>query len=117
MVDFGRQGCNFFSIFVQSLSYKNIGGLKMKKFIAFGLIAMFLLVNMAIFAADKTEKKDDPIVYVKENGKKYHKKNCKIVKEGKIGIKLSEAIKKGYEPCAVCKPPTKPDKKKENKNK
>lgn len=87
----------------------------MKKFIAFGLIVMFLMVNMAIFAADKTEKKDDPTVYVKENGKKYHKKNCQIVKEGKIGIKLSEAIKKGYEPCAVCKPPTTPDKKKENK--
>ncbi len=89
----------------------------MKKFIVFGLIVMFLLVNMAIFAADKTEKKDDPTVYVKEKGKKYHKKNCNIVKEGKIGIKLSEAIKKGYEPCAVCKPPTKPDKKKEDKKK
>jgi uncharacterized protein YxeA len=90
----------------------------MKKFIVFSLIVMFLMVNVAVFAADKTEKKkDDPTVYVKENGKKYHKKNCKIVKEGKIGIKLSEAIEKGYEPCAVCKPPTKPDKKKEEKKK
>ena len=32
-------------------------------------------------------------------------------------MKLSEAIEKGYEPCAVCKPPTKPDKKKEEKKK
>ena len=86
---------------------------------------MFLLVNVAVYGAysspagdkDKDKKKDDPTVYVKEKGKKYHKKNCKIVKEGKIGIKLSEAIEKGYEPCAVCKPPTKPDKKKEDKKK
>ena len=90
----------------------------MKKFIVFSVIIMFLLVNVAVFAADKTEKKkDDPTVYVKENGKKYHKKNCKIVKEGKIGIKLSEAIEKGYEPCAVCKPPAKPDTKEEEKKK
>jgi hypothetical protein len=97
----------------------------MKKFIAFGLIVMFLLVNTAVYGAysspaekkDKDKKKDDPTVYIKEKGKKYHKKNCKIVKEGKIGIKLSEAIKKGYEPCAVCKPPTKPDKKKDSKKK
>ena len=76
------------------------------------------MVNVAVFAADKTEKKkDDPTVYVTEKGTKYHKKNCKIVKEGKTGIKLSEAIEKGYEPCAVCKPPTKPDKKKEEKKK
>jgi hypothetical protein len=87
----------------------------MKKFIVFGLIVMFLLVNVAVFAVDKKDKKDDPTVYVKEKGKKYHKKNCKIVSEGKIGMKLSEAIKKGYEPCAVCKPPTKSDKKKGKK--
>ena len=43
----------------------------------------------------------DPTVYVKENGKKFHKKNCKLV-SGKTGIKLSEAKKKGYEPCKIC---------------
>ncbi len=47
------------------------------------------------------EKVIDPIVYVKENGKKYHKRNCKSV-SGKKGIKLSEALKKGYEPCKIC---------------
>jgi hypothetical protein len=45
-------------------------------------------------------------VYVTENGKKYHKKNCTLVNEGKKGIELSEAKKKGLEPCSVCKPET-----------
>jgi methylphosphotriester-DNA--protein-cysteine methyltransferase len=43
-------------------------------------------------------------VYVTEKGKKYHKKNCSVVSEGKKGKDLSEAIKSGYDPCAVCKP-------------
>ena len=43
----------------------------------------------------------DPTVYVKENGKKFHKRNCKLV-SGKKGIKLSEAKKQAYEPCKVC---------------
>ncbi|MFN3405732.1 MAG: hypothetical protein ACK40G_16670 [Cytophagaceae bacterium] len=41
-------------------------------------------------------------VYVTENGKKYHKKNCSIVKEGKKGTELKEAKANGYEPCKVC---------------
>lgn len=104
----------------------------MKKLFTFTLVVMFLLINVAVYGSGwigdsnaastdttitkkqtksettKNEKKDDPTVYVTKNGKKYHKKNCSIVKEGKTGIKLSEAIKRGLDPCAVCKPPTKP---------
>jgi len=43
-------------------------------------------------------------VYVTDGGKKYHKKNCSVVKEGKKGVELSEAKKQGYTACAVCKP-------------
>ena len=42
-------------------------------------------------------------VYVTETGKKYHAKNCDIVKTGKKGIELSEAKNKGLEPCKSCK--------------
>ena len=50
----------------------------------------------------KNDKKvKDPIVYIRDNGKKFHKRNCKLV-SGKKGIKLSEAIAKGYKPCKVC---------------
>lgn len=44
-------------------------------------------------------------VYVTESGKKYHAKNCDVVKTGKKGLELSEAKKQGYEPCKVCKVP------------
>jgi hypothetical protein len=46
-------------------------------------------------------------VYVTSAGKKYHMKNCTSVKEGKTGIDLAEAKKKGLTPCAVCKPDVK----------
>ena len=77
------------------------------------LFVLSIVVPMAMPAKDtktakakKIVKKSDkviidPIVYIKENGKKFHKRNCKLV-SGKTGIKLSEAKKKGYEPCKVC---------------
>ncbi len=63
----------------------------------------------------KSDKKvKDPTVYIRKKGKKYHKKNCKLVKE-KIGIKLSKAKKEGYEPCKICFPPKKAKDKKDIK--
>jgi hypothetical protein len=53
-----------------------------------------------------TKATDDPTVYVKGGGEKYHNRNCKIVPTGKKGIKLSEALAQGYEPCKICNPPT-----------
>ncbi|MCP4213147.1 MAG: hypothetical protein GY765_00755 [bacterium] len=76
--------------------------------LAFGIDADTKAGTKVVKAAakkDSNAKKVDPTVYVTKAGKKYHKKNCKVVKEGKKGIKLSEAVKKGLTPCAVCKPP------------
>lgn len=69
----------------------------MKKQSIFTFAFLILFSLMAHFASAQT-------VYVTENGKKYHKKNCTLVNEGKKGIELSEAKKKGLEPCGVCKP-------------
>ncbi len=44
------------------------------------------------------------LVYVTDQGKKYHVKTCRL-KHGSKGIPLAEAKRKGYKPCAVCKPP------------
>ena len=57
-------------------------------------------------------------VYVTESGKKYHAKNCSIIKTGKKGIDLAEAKKQGFEPCKSCKSEEEPkaaDKPKEKK--
>ncbi|MEN8222516.1 MAG: hypothetical protein ABFR36_04580 [Acidobacteriota bacterium] len=77
------------------------------------LFVLSIVIPMTVMAKDTTpakvkkvvKKSDetviDPTVYIKENGKKFHKRNCKLV-SGKKGIKLSEATKKGYEPCKIC---------------
>lgn len=40
-----------------------------------------------------------------EMGKRYHKKSCRTIKKRyKVQMKLSEAKKKGYTRCKVCKP-------------
>lgn len=74
-----------------------------KHFIILSLLFLMLISGIA----------SAQTVYVKENGKKYHKKNCSVVSEGKKGMELNEAKKKGYEPCNVCKP----DQKEENNSK
>jgi len=82
--------------------------MKKTTLIVLGLFVLMLMLPQAGMAKDtkKVLKKGekivlDPTVYVKEKGKKYHKRNCRLV-TGKTGIKLSEAKKKGYEPCKVC---------------
>ena len=74
----------------------------MKKLIIFSIVFVFLFGSMAYALGPGDET--DPTVYVKEKGKKYHKKSCKLVAQGKKGINLSEAVSKGYTPCAKCKP-------------
>lgn len=67
--------------------------MKIKTILATTVIALFLFGSQL-----KAQT-----VYVTETGKKYHAKNCDIVKTGKKGIELSEAKKKGLEPCKSCK--------------
>lgn len=63
-----------------------------------------LLIALLAAVAVAGHAYPDPTVYVTENGKKYHVKNCRL-KHGSTGVKLSVAKKKGYTACAVCKPP------------
>ena len=43
-------------------------------------------------------------VYVTKTGTKYHKASCKYLKYSSISLQLSEAKKKDYTACSVCKP-------------
>jgi hypothetical protein len=54
-------------------------------------------------------------VYVTEKGKKYHAKNCDLVKSGKKGMELAAAKKAGFGPCGHCKVEATADKKEEAK--
>ena len=62
-----------------------------------------ILLLLAFFLGISLSKLNAQTVYITENGKKYHAKNCSLVKTGKKGIALKEAIKQGYEPCKLCK--------------
>ncbi|WP_020003352.1 hypothetical protein [Brachyspira innocens] len=64
------------------------------------IIKLFmLLLIMSVTAAAR-----DQIVYITRTGEKYHLEHCSSLRRSKIKITLSEAIKKGYEPCKICKP-------------
>lgn len=67
--------------------------MNIKNIFASGVIALFLF---------GTQLKAQT-VYITENGKKYHAKNCNLAKTGKKGIELADAKKKGLEPCKACK--------------
>ena len=44
------------------------------------------------------------IVYITKTGEKYHRAGCRYLSQSSIPIQRSEAIKKGYTACSVCKP-------------
>ncbi|MEI0492030.1 Ada metal-binding domain-containing protein [Brachyspira intermedia] len=64
------------------------------------IIKLFLLLLIISITASSQEK----IVYITRTGEKYHLEHCSSLRRSKIKITLSEAIKKGYEPCKRCKP-------------
>jgi len=45
------------------------------------------------------------IVYITKTGKKYHRWDCRYLRKSSIPISLTEAKRRGYKPCKVCKPP------------
>ena len=46
----------------------------------------------------------DPLVYITDTGSKYHRADCRTLKDSKIEKHLSEVIG-SYQPCGVCHPP------------
>lgn len=55
-------------------------------------------------AAEITENPDSQTVYITDTGKKYHKNGCRYLDASQHAILLENAVKRGYEPCKVCKP-------------
>lgn len=66
-------------------------------------IAKILSICLVVFllASSKTFSQT---VYVQEQGKKYHMKNCSVAGTGKKGLSIAEAKKAGYTACKICKP-------------
>jgi micrococcal nuclease len=54
------------------------------------------------FAAGQT---GEQIVFVTNSGEKYHQENCSALRRSKNALSLGDAVRSGYEPCGICKPP------------
>ena len=55
--------------------------------------------------AETMTTQNSTIVYITKTGTKYHNAGCKHLRNSKIAIELSEAIKKGYTACEDCNAP------------
>jgi hypothetical protein len=63
--------------------------------------AVVLLATIGIRASESSPQSgtaSDPIVYVTKTGTKYHLDGCRSLRQSKIPMKLSEAVKR-YGPC------------------
>jgi micrococcal nuclease len=66
-------------------------------------IAFLLIVAAGFLAAQAAD--GAATVYVTNSGQKYHQENCRSLRRSKIALSLTDAVKSGYGPCSVCKPP------------
>jgi micrococcal nuclease len=73
-----------------------------KKFTA--LWFFLFLIPAAGFLAAQTAG-GTAVVYVTNSGKKYHLEDCRSLRRSKIALDLADAVKSGYGPCSICKPP------------
>ncbi len=46
----------------------------------------------------------DVTVYITKTGEKYHRDDCRYLRQSKISISKNDAIRQGYTACKVCKP-------------
>jgi micrococcal nuclease len=68
------------------------------------LIAGALILAAAGFLLAQTPE-EGLTVYVTNSGEKYHRENCRSLRRSKIALPLEDAVRSGYGPCSICKPP------------
>lgn len=61
-----------------------------------------LLLSVNIFAFNVNADNLSKIVFITENGSKYHEVQCRYLYNSAIAILVEEAESKGYEKCSVC---------------
>lgn len=54
---------------------------------------------------DQNKKEENIKVYITQNGKKYHRSECRSLKSSRIPIDLQDAKHRGYTVCKICNPP------------
>jgi hypothetical protein len=78
-----------------------------RRYVIVIVIGVFLMLPFRLSARSATpESNAGATVYVTATGKKYHTASCRYIRKGATPMKLKDAVKAGYSPCSVCKPPT-----------
>jgi hypothetical protein len=54
--------------------------------------------------ADEPPQEPERVVYITNSGKRYHRADCRTLKNSKIEITISEAKLQGFTPCGICHP-------------
>lgn len=70
------------------------------------VVLAFATVQMGASCRNTVQPASEVTVYVTPKGKKYHRENCRTIRDQKRALTLSEAVKEGYDACKVCKPDT-----------
>jgi micrococcal nuclease len=47
----------------------------------------------------------DTVVYITGQGRRYHRADCGTLRSSRIEVSLGDAVRSGYGPCLICKPP------------
>jgi micrococcal nuclease len=68
------------------------------------LLILFFLIPLAGLLLSQSAG-ESLAVYVTNSGEKYHRENCSSLRRSKIALPLEDAVKSGYGPCSICKPP------------
>ncbi|MDR0589647.1 MAG: thermonuclease family protein, partial [Spirochaetaceae bacterium] len=70
----------------------------------FSVLSLALFFFLSVLTVCRGADEDTP-VYVTNTGRRYHRENCASLRRSRIPISLGEAVRSGYGPCSICKPP------------
>jgi micrococcal nuclease len=70
-----------------------------------GLLLFFLLPP----ALPPLHTQTEAVVYVTPSGQRYHRETCRVLRQSRFALSLSDAARSGYTPCQICKPPAPPE--------
>jgi hypothetical protein len=70
-----------------------------------GMLIAVCSTYIAAPAVGLPQSNGDQTVYITRSGKKYHAEGCRFLRQSMTPAKLKDAVKSGYTPCSVCKPP------------
>lgn len=76
----------------------------MKKWFLKTILLLALIGTLLIMADEQIVADSVRTVWITPTGKKYHRENCRTIRDKKQEISLEEAEQRKYEPCKVCDP-------------